>query len=237
MGQTADDIRQELDRKRHELSHDVERIEEKVRSTFDINRYIEEQPLVATGVAVLAGFVLGNMVGGGGNDKQRHGGYGSYSGDYGGYGGHTPRSGFYGGASGGYQPSHYQRQGHGMMTSVKDSVKQGFQSTAGNRDVENMMSSVTAALTALLMEKAREVLDQNLPGFSEKFEQAQQQQRDSQDRALSATNSAGGADMDRSMSSAGSYGGSTGSSGLSGTSGASGSERLGPSPSSFSRSM
>ena len=69
MDQTASQLRQELDQKRHDLTRDVERIEEKVKSSFDLNRKIDENPLAAVGLSVAGGFLLGNMVGGG---KKRH---------------------------------------------------------------------------------------------------------------------------------------------------------------------
>ena len=69
MDQTASQLRQELDQKRHDLTRDVERIEEKVKASFDLNRKIDEHPLAAVGLSVAGGFLLGNMVGGG---KQQH---------------------------------------------------------------------------------------------------------------------------------------------------------------------
>ena len=77
MDQTASQLRQELDHKRHDLTRDVERIEEKVKSSFDLNRKIDENPLAAVGLSVAGGFLLGNMVGGG--KKQHASGAGSSS--------------------------------------------------------------------------------------------------------------------------------------------------------------
>src|SRR3712207_3387874 len=78
MGQTADQLRQELDRKRHDLTRDVDRIEEKVKSTFDLNSQVQQNPLLAAGLAVAGGFLLGNLVGGGskseGQSSQGYGG-------------------------------------------------------------------------------------------------------------------------------------------------------------------
>src|SRR3712207_382968 len=102
MGQTASQLRQELDQKRDELSRDVDMIQEKVKSTFDVKAQVEQNPLASVGIALAGGFLLGMMTGGG--KKQPDYGKGSYS-----YaGGNYPSSSYSGGYPGtvySYNPS------------------------------------------------------------------------------------------------------------------------------------
>jgi len=180
MGQTADQLRQELDQKRRELTHDVDRIETKVRETFDLNSQIEQNPLLAVGLAVAGGFVLGSVIGGGKSKDE------GYQGSYGPTGGYS-QARFYGGSpqhdyaanwsnsaasSAPSAPRYEEPQGPGMIATVASGVKESFRKGSGGSTVEDTLSNVTAALTAVLMDKAKEMLDQNLPGFADKFEQA-----------------------------------------------------------------
>jgi hypothetical protein len=181
MDQTASQLRQELDRKRDDLTRDVDRIEEKVKASFDLNRQIDEHPLAAVGLSIAGGFLLGNMVGGG--KKEHASGSGSYSYPSGG----QPSSAFYSGAStpGPYwsgsssygsgaqwnqssQPS--QSNGPGIVGEVKAGLKESFRRGSGT-NVDDALTNITAALTAVLMDKAKELLDRNLPGFADRYEQ------------------------------------------------------------------
>jgi hypothetical protein len=210
MDQTASELRRELDRKRHELTHDVDRIEEKVKSSFDLNRRIDENPLLAVGLSVVGGFLLGNIVGGG---KKRHpSDSGSYSSASGGY----PSAAFYSGAS---TPGPYwsgsssygtgaqwsqsgqagQGNGPGIVGEVKEGFKESFRRGSGT-SVDDALTNITAALTAVLMDKAKELLDRNLPGFADRYEQV----------AHSGDTPMSGADMGRQGFASGYASGATG---------------------------
>lgn len=179
MGQTADQLRQELDRKREELTKDVDRIEERVMSAFDINHQVEQKPLLAVGLAVAGGFLLGSMVGGG-SSKPKYEVDRRYSrGSYAGPGAYTGGQSIYS------QPAPFAAQGHtnaeqqhaggpSLIGNVAEGVKESFRRGSGGSTVEDTVSNVTAAITAILVDKAKEMLDQNLPGFADKYEQARQ---------------------------------------------------------------
>lgn len=170
MGQTADQLRQELDQKRRDLTRDVDRIEEKVKSTFDLNSQVQQNPLLATGLAVLGGFLVGNIVGGGEKSKdtasrdwQRSSSAPSYS-----AGGYAPSSSTYSQTTEHTSGRHEAHSGPSLIDGVKESFRRG----SGGGNVEDMVSNMTAAITAMLVDKARDLLDSNLPGFADKYEQA-----------------------------------------------------------------
>lgn len=173
MGQTADQLRQELDQKRRDLTHDVSQIEEKVKSTFDWQQQVEHNPLLATGLAVVGGFLLGNMLGGGGRSEVRA----EYRPSYG-YRGATP----YADAGSAPQARHFNPSdgsassqahddGPGFMDIVAGGVKESFRRGAGGTTFEDAMSNVSAALIGMLVDKARNVLDESMPGFTQKYDQ------------------------------------------------------------------
>jgi hypothetical protein len=62
--------------------------------------------------------------------------------------------------------------GPGIISGVTSGVKESFRRGTGGNTVEDTISNVTAALTAILVDKAKEMLDRNLPGFADKYEQA-----------------------------------------------------------------
>lgn len=102
MGTTADQLREEIDQKRDDASRKIDEIEariegtaenvrdevrqtaqdvtDQVKETLDLKSQIEERPLIAIGVGVAAGFLLGGM--GGSQDRGASRGHGSsiYSG-------------------------------------------------------------------------------------------------------------------------------------------------------------
>ena len=96
MGTTADQLRQEIDQKRDDASRKINEIEsrlesttenvrdevrqtaqdvtDQVKETLDVKSQIQERPLVAIGVGLVGGFLLGGMGGdGGGRSFGRHG--------------------------------------------------------------------------------------------------------------------------------------------------------------------
>jgi hypothetical protein len=70
MGQTTDQLRQEVDQKREDAALKIDQIQAKVegatqqvKDTFDLRKQIEENPLLALGAALAGGFVLGGILG------------------------------------------------------------------------------------------------------------------------------------------------------------------------------
>jgi hypothetical protein len=156
MGKTGDQLRQELDQTREDASQKIDEIQDrvedatqKVKDTFDVKAQIAERPLVAAGVAVAGGFLLGSVMGG---DHQNQHGEKSHQ--------TSQNQQLY--------PSRQSQesQGGGVMGAVHNAAK-----SAGLDDTLNAMAaSVVGALTDQLKNMASEAI----PGFSEKFQQAQQ---------------------------------------------------------------
>lgn len=95
MGQSADQLREEIDQKRDDASRKIDEIESRIESTtenvrdevkqtaqdltdqvketLDVKSQIEERPLVAIGVGLVGGFLLGGMGGDGGSHSSRRG--------------------------------------------------------------------------------------------------------------------------------------------------------------------
>ena len=171
MDQTASQLRQELDQKRHDLTRDVERIEEKVKSSFDLNRKIDENPLAAVGLSIAGGFLLGAIVGGG--KKEHASGAGSTSYPSGG----APSAAFQSGAStpgphwsGAQWSPPVQQSSQGNGPGIVGAVKAGLNQSV-SRGSDSTVTYITAALTAVVMDKAKELLDRTLPGFADRYEQ------------------------------------------------------------------
>lgn len=150
MGESADQLRQEVERTREDASDKINQIEAKVQDTaqqvkenFDFRRQVEERPLVALGAALIGGFVLGGMTGGDDSGERRVEGQ---------------RTPVYGSQS--------HRQSSGIMHGIKQAAKSsGFEET---------LTNMAAAFMGTATEKLKTAADQNLPGFAQKFQSAQQ---------------------------------------------------------------
>jgi hypothetical protein len=181
MGQTASELRRELDHKRDELTRDVDKIQEKVKSTFDLKGQVEQNPLPSVGLALAGGFLLGMMTGGKKEPDHGRGGYSYASGSHpsSSYGGYQPNIYSYSPSTQStYNPSSYGQQGAqsggGMMHTVAEGFKDSFRKGTGGSTIDDTVSAVTAALTAILVDKAKEMFDKNLPGFAARYEQVVQ---------------------------------------------------------------
>jgi len=78
MGQTADQLRQEVDQARDAATQKIEDIEEKVanaaaqvKEQFDWRHQVDDRPLMAVGAAFIGGMVLGGVTGGDHHDHHR----------------------------------------------------------------------------------------------------------------------------------------------------------------------
>lgn len=175
MGQSADQLRQEIEQKREDAAQKIEQIESRVTDTVqlarttvddtvmkardtveetvqkakesvDFRRQIEEKPLLALGAALLGGFALGGMLGG---DKGSH------------------RSG--------YRATHIEdstRANEASMGSQSQSGLRGnIQQAARSSGLEDMLANGTTALMTSLTERLKATLDETFPGFSEKLQQ------------------------------------------------------------------
>lgn len=177
MGQTADELRQEIDSKRQDASQKIEQIEQKVTGTadqvkeqvmqtkdqvmqtFDWRQQVQERPLVAVGAAFLGGVVLGNIMGGDDHDRYR-GSDSSFN---------TVQSQERGmGSTAG---------GGGMMASIRHAAK--------SSGLEETVGGMAAGLMGTLSDRMKKYADEVFPGMAEKIQGAK-------DRSQSGSGTMGG---------------------------------------------
>jgi len=179
MGQSSDQIRQEIEQHRSDAAQKIDDLEMRVQDTatqardqakgmvedtiqtakesFDFRKQVEERPLVALGVAFVGGLMLGGITGGSSNG-----------------GGSGPQ------ASAAYGGSH-QRHGAG------GTLRQAAQRSG----LEDTISNAAAALLGSVTEQFKSTLDRNFPGFSEKMDTAQNTQGGVADKAKATQREAG----------------------------------------------
>jgi ElaB/YqjD/DUF883 family membrane-anchored ribosome-binding protein len=189
MGQSSDQIRQEIDQTRgnaadkiDQLQHQVEntstqirdqvqgtteqvqetvqQVREQVQGTVedtlhsaqkavenvDLQKQVQERPLIAVGAAFIGGILLGKMTSGGNGHS---GGHASY-----------PR--FQPGESGAYE----QPPSSGGMSD-------GLRSAIHKSGLEDTISNAAAAMMGTVTDQLKSTLNQNFPGFTDKLQSAQ----------------------------------------------------------------
>ncbi len=125
---------------------------------FDLNRHVQERPLITAGAALLGGFILGAML-------DSDGGRSRHSGDAG---------------SGSYSP-----QG-GHSSNGSSGFSDTIRTAARKSGLEDTISNAGAALMGSLTEQLKEMVDRSLPGFSDKLNTTQQQPGSFTDKAKAA---------------------------------------------------
>lgn len=181
MGETADQLRREVDQKRDDAAQKIDQIEtlvtettqqvkdqvkgsvdqttQKVKDTFDFRRQVEERPLVALGAAVAGGFVLGGILGGGEQGGGRGGGNFRYV-----EGQRVPS--YQGNVVSSQQSRQMQGGGGGGLTSA-------IRNAAKSSGFDDTLNTMAAAFMGTLTERMRSSVDKNFPGVMEKFQQLQ----------------------------------------------------------------
>lgn len=148
---TSDDLQQQAkdtaEQVRNQVQGTVEDTIETVKENIDLQQQVQERPLVALGAALIGGFVLGGILGGG-QSQSSHGGR---SNDY----------------SGGNAQS-----GSGSGSKITDSVRDMVKKSG----LEETFSNATAAMMGSVTEQIKDTLDRNMPGFAEKMDTAKQEQ-------------------------------------------------------------
>lgn len=173
MGQSSDQIREEIDQHRHDAADKIDRLQsqvqgaaddlrsqaqdtvagmqeqvkgtvdetiETVKQNLDFREQVQERPLVALGAALIGGFVVGGMLGGGSENRSS---------------GHHVDS----------ESTHTSHSsGGGMGSTVQHAVK--------SSGLEEMLSNAAAALMGSVTEQVKQTVDRNMPGFSQKMDEA-----------------------------------------------------------------
>ena len=165
MGETADQLREEVDQKREDAAQKTDQIQamvegtaqqvketvqettQQVKGVFDLRKQIEERPLLALGAALAGGFVLGGILGGGDRDDRRTVRYAE-----------SPRS------AGGYSSSSQASSG-GVVETVRKAAK-----SSGLDDTVNAM---VGAFVGSLADRVKAIGGQSFPGIAQKPEGGQ----------------------------------------------------------------
>ena len=160
MGQTADQLRQEIEQKREDAASKIDQIEarvtdttqavkdtvqdlpqmakdtvtdtvQQVKQSINVQEQIQQRPLAALGAAIAGGFLLGGIMRGGG------------------------------GQSGGGQ---YAGMSQGGMAS-------GIRSAAESSGLDETISGLSGALMGMLTERVRSTVEQSFPQIAERMQQ------------------------------------------------------------------
>ncbi len=177
MGQSSDELRQEIDMRRHDAERKINDLQDTVQGTaddlktqardtvdevreqvqgtvedtvhkvtenVDLDRFIQERPLVSLGAALVGGFVLGGLLGdgeGSGGSRPRQ-----YSGDHAG------------------STSHAGSGGGGLGHSVRKIIH--------DTGLEDTFNNAAAAMMGSVTEQLKQTMDRNMPGFATKMDEA-----------------------------------------------------------------
>jgi len=177
MGQSSDQIRQEIDQRRGSAADKIDQLQSQVQGTadqmrgqvqgtveqvtdqvkdtvdhtietvkqnMDLKQQIQERPLVALGVALAGGFLLGGMMGDGGG--QHHAG-----------------------------SQHQFASGTPVGESQSGGAISGIRGAIQKSGLEDTISNAAAALLGSVTDQLKGTLDQNFPGFAGKMNTAQEQ--------------------------------------------------------------
>lgn len=167
MGQSSDQIRQEIDQKRTDAAQKIDELQaqvmtttdqlreqaqgvvddsiQTVKDTLDVRQQIEQHPLLSLGVALAAGFALGGMTAG---DRRQHRD-------------HRPMP----------QPSSGASNG-GALGAGASGIASTLRDVAHKSGLEETLSSAAAAFVGTVTEQVKETLDRTFPGFGEKMQSA-----------------------------------------------------------------
>jgi len=190
MGQSSNQIREEIDRNRDSAAGKIDQLQDQVRGTademraqvqgtaqdvvdqvkgtvdhtidsvkenMDLKQQIEQRPLLALGAALLGGFVLGGMMGGG--EGQRH----------------TSRHREFSSGT----PVGESAGAAGAVSGIRAAVQRS--------GLEDTISNAAAALMGNVTEQLKGTLDQNFPGFADKMRTAQDSSGSFADKARATT--------------------------------------------------
>lgn len=178
MGQSSDELRQEIDQHRHDAERKINDLQQSVQGTaddlkhqaqdtanevreqvqgsvedmarnvtenVDIDRFIQERPLVSLGVALIGGFVVGGLL-----DGDRDSGSSSRASSY---------TGEHGGISGG---------GSSAGSDLGGTIRKAIKSSG----LEDTFNNAAAAMMGSVTEQLKQTMDRNMPGFANKMDTA-----------------------------------------------------------------
>jgi hypothetical protein len=160
VGQTADQIKDEIEHQREQLGSNLQQLESKVKDTVDWRSQFEQRPMAGIGLAFGAGFLLSIMMPSG-DDKSN-----SRSSDY------------------RYDMANYRVQddSYRSQASYQPSQAVGFQSSGQSyqqkpkspemNEISETVENIRGAVMGLAATRLRSFLAEAVPGFQDEYEQA-----------------------------------------------------------------
>lgn len=115
---------------------------EQTMADFDLEKMVEERPLMAAGMALVGGFLLGSIMGGGDDNSQR------------------------------YSSSHSSGADTTGSGSSTLGFGQSMRSAAKRSGLEDTISNAGAALMGTVTEQLKDMVERSFPGFSDKLDTA-----------------------------------------------------------------
>jgi len=202
VGQSADQLRQEIAAKRNEAAVKIDQIEAKVQgipqlaretvdasiqqakasvggtvgemaNKMDIRQQVEAKPMLALGAAIAGGWLLGKLLAG---DGAKGGGAGGYRRDRDAVRGGTSMNVMHGASVGDGAATGAALQPAGGKSSA-GGVVETIRGAARESGLEDTLQAFTGALVATLTDQLRRTVDQSFPEFGAKLREQEQASR------------------------------------------------------------
>jgi hypothetical protein len=161
VGQTADQIRDEIDNQRQELGDNLQELERKVKETVDWRAQFEQKPMLGLGIAFGAGLLL-SVLTPSGDDKRSQARQPSNADSA--YMPYAPYSG-----------EGYAGQRREEQPSYAASSQQPRQRSPEMNEISETLDNIKGALLGLGATRLRSFLAEAVPGFHQEYEQARKQ--------------------------------------------------------------
>jgi hypothetical protein len=156
VGQTADQIKQEIDEQREQLGSNLATLETKVKETVDWRTQFEQRPMAGIGLAFGAGFLLSVLMPSG-DDGNKSSGTRYDTSNY-----RVQDEAYQ------YQPSYaaasYQPQAQSRQPSKPKSPEMN--------EISETVENIRGAVMGLAAARLRSFLAEAVPGFQDEYEQA-----------------------------------------------------------------
>jgi hypothetical protein len=170
MGQTADQIRDEIDTQRMELGDNLQQLERKVKETVDWRAQFEQKPMLGLGMAFGAGELLSALLPSG--DDKRSASQSTTAGNY----AYTPYASYTGAGS---QSGDGQRRETPQPSSYMASSQPPKQRSPEMNEITETLDNIKGALLGLGATRLRSFLAEAVPGFHQEYEQARKSRNNS----------------------------------------------------------
>jgi hypothetical protein len=158
MGETADQIKQQIDEQREQLGSNLQQLETKVKDTVDWRTQFEQRPMAGVGLAFGAGFLLSVLMPSGGDNSSSSSSSRYDTSNY------RVQDESYA-----YQPSYaaasYQPQSQSQSQQSKPKSPE-------MNEITETIENIRGAVMGLAATRLRSFLAEAVPGFQDEYEEA-----------------------------------------------------------------